>query len=1505
MISGNAIDLLNKVEKLEMRSLGWGFVDGVIKENEILSLFENIVDHNEIDDLIEELIENKQLFEINRSAENRTFRSRFAELVRLLSYNRQLLPRKSWSSSASLVSDYRLNWSPRKFPNRDRNVNDILSDNPILNSNDLRTSIWKKLTAEQKINELAGFQERSIVRLLNSSGDTGTIVTSGTGSGKTLAFYLPALIKVAENITHENWTKVLVIYPRKELLKDQFSEVYKIVRNLSKFLNTRNKRKILLGTYYGSTPNISREKSISYEWDKKGRNYICPWVRCPQCDEEMIWKIDDIEQKNEKLFCSNFKCNTSINEDEIILTRNRAQNTFPDILFTTVETLNRRMSDTWSQKIFGVKQENNKKPFYALLDEVHTYEGSTGAHTALVFKRWRYLLKKPISWVGLSATLDEAESFFASLIGLDEENVKEITVNEDEFSEEGAEYQIALQSNPSSNLLSTTIQTSMLLPRFLNLTDNFQSPEINGKKVFVFTNELDVNNRLYNDLLNAEAYNRFRNPDNNLPILASLRGDGNDSATRALFGQRWDKCEQIGHDLNHRLRIGRTSAQDSGVNKNASLIVATSSLEVGFNDTEVGGVIQHKAPMLMSSFLQRKGRAGRDRKTRPITLTVLSDYGRDRTFFQSFEYLFNPTIQAVELPIKNPYILKTQCIYSFFDWVATKISGKGEVWNLVSASQKEDEKKQPVIEEIKSILSQIIQGDSSTINELSNFIKKSLDIDGKTLNSLLWEEPRPLLLGVIPTLVRRIFTNWDLAFPKTDQDKDIQKKYHPLPDFMPSSLFEELGLSEVNLIIPQATVNLEEKEESMPILQALNQYAPGRISLRYAYEIGDIFHWYPIEKKSGNQNIIITDYLNKSEHIGTFKNSINTEVQGQEINVYRPWEIKLSKNTDRDILKSSNAFLRWNTNISENGDPLSIPFKVVNNWPNYIEKIDFFLHRFSSSVKIQRFAHSVEANTKTRSSDINSLINFETEDGKPAGVGFELEVDGVKVDFKVPDNLEVLIQEFPKDVLRNSKTNYIKDLIIKDKNLPIEFNFFQREYLIRLIICGFLVKAETKETSLENIIKSILLEDNLKFVLEDLITNFYKENIDIDLIEEENNSETEIEQEDKEIISEALSRIKTGLLGHIENEQVLNFLKEILLELIKPNDLNFQKWLKNLIINSMGQAILQSCISASPKYVSSENLLVDIDIISDSNTSSIWITEQTLGGSGVLESFANKFSLDPQIFSNALEGILVPFETELTDISLRSIIKLLNKDERFKNDFNNLRSISSHIDRNKEWQKISQQLIKKTGIYLGQSLSISVNTRLLRPGSNSELDKLLYKLIDRWESLETKYDLVLNLREFSSVIIKDKILIGEIRGFLSYIINENDISDELIRSNIENLLWLSSKEICNKSLQSYNPYRKNISIDQLVLRTIFKNSEIPEVDYEDIDFKLKLKNILETNGNLKIKCKVSKRKILREELINIISTPLEIGSLQLYPMIDSFSMDEQYFSTIISLRETI
>ena len=83
------------------------------------------------------------------------------------------------------------------------------------------------------------------------------------------------------------------------------------------------------------------------------------------------------------------------------------------------------------------------------------------------------------------------------------------------------------------------------------------------------------------------------------------------------------------------------------------VLVTTASLEVGFNDPEVGAVLQHKAPHDSASFLQRKGRAGRKRGMRPWTIVILSDFGRDRIAYQGYDLLFDPELRSRELPLAN------------------------------------------------------------------------------------------------------------------------------------------------------------------------------------------------------------------------------------------------------------------------------------------------------------------------------------------------------------------------------------------------------------------------------------------------------------------------------------------------------------------------------------------------------------------------------------------------------------------------------------------------------------------------------------------------------------------------------------------------------------------------------------------------------------------------------------------------------------------------------------
>ena len=360
----------------------------------------------------------------------------------------------------------------------------------------------------------------------------------------------------------------------------------------------------------------------------------CPYLRCPRCKGALSWRRANVEAGREKLSCLNPSCSAVIQEDEVILTRDRMAKTPPDLVFPSTEMLNWSMGDSRYGHVFGITAA--KKSQLVLLDEVPTYIGIHGAQVAYLLRRWQKIINKKVQFTGLSATLENAAEFFSQLTGLNPGSVEEISPGKDQIAER-MEYQLVLRDDPVSgtSLLSTSIQTAMLLQRVLDLSEDPPSQGFYGSRVLAFTDDLDVTNRLFHNLLDAEGRDSWGRPLRGRQPLGALRSHGaTDGRERLIAAQCWLLCEEIGHGLQLPLNIGRTSSQDTGVTSNADVIVATASLEVGFNDPEVGGVIQHKAPRDMASFLQRKGRAGRRRTMRPWTVVVLSDYGRDRIAYQ-------------------------------------------------------------------------------------------------------------------------------------------------------------------------------------------------------------------------------------------------------------------------------------------------------------------------------------------------------------------------------------------------------------------------------------------------------------------------------------------------------------------------------------------------------------------------------------------------------------------------------------------------------------------------------------------------------------------------------------------------------------------------------------------------------------------------------------------------------------------------------------------------------
>jgi hypothetical protein len=1495
----DCLDLLDAIEQREMLSLTWGYVDGSLSRSEVLSLLPNFGGEFDVEALLEELIERRLVIEIR----HRRLRSRFAEAIRLLTRSRQMFSGRPWQAAPRLVSDFRVDLRRRRYPLRDRGAIDILqANNKVIGERGIRREAWRELVEKPQL-VLAGFQERALTRLLTSTGDSGTIVTAGTGSGKTLAFYLPVLVRIAEHVDrNEAWVKCLAIYPRIELLKDQLGEAFKRARSLDGLLVDQGKRPIRIGAFFGSTPNRANAEELEKKrWPTRGHAFICPWMRCPNCNAELFWMTEDLRRKTERLVCSSADCSTMIASDQLVLTRESLVSTPPDILFTTTEMLNQRMSDLRYRSLFGIGRHSKQRPFFSLLDEVHTYVGTSGAQSALVLRRWRHMLGAPVHWCGLSATLQEAPRFFADLVGISADQVTEVTPESHEMTEEGAEYQIVLRGDTmlEASLLSTTIQASMLLARILDPVVGIPSQGTYGRRLFVFTDNLDVINRLYNNLQDAEGYDIFGRPDAQRPPLAALRARGDDDVLRDLDGQRWVACEKIGRDLDERLVIGRTSSQDPGVLSGADVIVATPSLEVGYNDDQVGAVIQHKAPRNVASFLQRKGRAGRQRKMRPLTVTILSDYGRDKILFQTYEHLFDPVLPPQHLPVKNEYVLRMQAIFALLDWLSQQVtdnSTTGWMWDLLS--RPESTANAVVKQQVDASLKALARGDIAVLESLRAHLGQALQISAETIDTILWDPPRSLLLEAVPTLVRRYFRKWELVKPKGNVVHDLKVDWHPLPDFMPKNLFSDLSLPEVQVHIPAATVRHVSRHESIPIVQALQQLAPGRVTRRFAWERGGLFHWAEIPIDQNRCFLRIDNYARENEYLGEFEGLDHDGVK-RRFPVFRPWTIELSIPDRRKVLPTSNATPRWISAWTPQGIPLSVDVPRKSVWYDCVKGISFYLHRFRGSVAVRRFTSHIDARVRQQSGEHLVNVTFTDSQDRPAAVGFDIEVDGFYVDVRIPSVDQLSTSVLPDALNHSCRAAYLRYCLLSDPDLPQEITVLQREWIFQIFICAIFDQALKSESNLSEAATWLLSAKNpLRAFSEVMRSLFVLQEYDVD----QGYSNLDDEDNVGGDMTQRLTRLEQRLTDSLGRPEVLSVLRRLAAEFDKPNLDTYGKWLRTTIHETLGEALLQACINTAPRHAALDTLLVDIDNDLPDEVARIWITESTLGGAGVVQAFAETFTGDPRALFRAIEAAIAPSDLELASYGMQQFIELATSDEGIANAITGVRASQSHLERKQRSDALYTALSSR-GVKVSHGFSVSLNARLLRPGSSVAIDHLLASLLKQWEGLEKRFGLAIGLREFCCIALKDSNTQENVMNILGKLPSASQQDADMI-AVLSGLLWPKGIEIRQRALQSYNPFRLRRLTDPALIRYLLLDPNLLTVDLtSDGTWYHQFTEAIAKHGTAQVAAQRSDAGFIRSAVVRIVSSTVDVGFLQFFPYLERIEQDQHAIRITFTIRE--
>ena len=1249
-------EVLTSIELREMELLARGLVDSMLTEAELEELLAAALSSAPLPGVTVESAKRDLLAGGLIMEHSGGYRSRMAETVRLLTRLRQGFRHKPITTGKSLVMDYRLVHKRRSRPRAECSIDDVRREFPDATklqvdvAGDLLHDVEERLRLQQAgkgpVLPLYRYQAESAVAVLSALARRrkhAVLISAGTGSGKSMAFYLPALMDLAETVAGDAtaWTKTLALYPRRELLRDQFAEVFGWVDKIH--AERRLSRPLRIGAWLGGVPSFSNEK-VPDGWEAAGGRDgggIFPWAKCPRCGEELVWTSQDRVKKRERLYCTGRRCEYVTPDGMLGLTREALCAQPPDIMFTTTESLNRQLADTASHPAFGLS--GAKRLRSVLVDEIHTYEGLTGAQTGYLFRRLTHRVGSPIVWVGLSATLANPQAFASQLLDLSEAEVSPVSPTSTSLESSGAEYLLALRHDPTqrTSSLSLTIQTAMAVSRSLDPAPrrfgprNVVSDELFGQKLFIFTDKLDVTNRLYWSILDAEGWFAPGKPRTKYkPLtLANLRSQQQEGAPAAVLepaedrdadGQWWWLSEQLGHELDvDQKRIDRISSQESGSVDSADIVVATASLEVGFSDSRVGAVIQHKAPGSAARFIQRKGRAGRRTHTRPWTVVTLSDWGRDRFAWQTYDQLLDPVLKDLHLPFRNRYVQRIQAVYATLDWLAIELASYDDVtstWSDLAGPANQLHHSDHKIEQrlkrqrgAAHLLGQVLER-RAKFDSWTDHIKEALRLDDSEFNALLVSPPRPLLLSVLPTMQRRLVAQWEGEVPPHG---DAAVRYrHPVPEFAPSSLFADLVSTEVSLSVPRPDGRdgaLEPREESLPVARIMREFLPGNATRHFGHTRGDR-HWVPIEVAEGDDFAHVRFEL--SSAYDTMVAGVVPMSDGRRVPLHVPTRVRLSF-VPEGVEDATSVTPDWQAYLEPVGVGHVLDFSGTA-LSGCVTNLTAHLHEQGDAVRVARFALGGSGRA-IFSRGASSTVEVELlHGGEPVALGFEYETDG----------LAARLAEVPTGPLSIwERGDYAAELLDDVQRSVVGFTSFDAVRVTEL---------------LERVAVRVVIVDRLSV---DQLLAWQPDAVHARLLDEMPDDE---DSAVKEALTEAL--LRPGVLPAVHSAFRV---------LVGEEPGSVRGWRQRRLAASIGAALLEAAIRLVPE-TDPEDIQIDID----PDGSMLWITELSPGGNGHIGAIVREMRRNPVLFSDVVEGLALPGELErLGRATARAVSRLAADDE--------------------------------------------------------------------------------------------------------------------------------------------------------------------------------------------------------------------------------------------------
>jgi len=518
----------------------------------------------------------------------------------------------------------------------------------------LEYALFKKINSneEDRISGFSSFQFRAI-RALVKGDKKAYILTAPTSGGKTYAFFIPALVRALEDELRgkkdEN-VKVILIYPRKALERDQLNKILKIIYRINYYLEHDKKLdvKVTIGIDDGETP---------WERDVRSRTPF-RGAECPSCRGELEYFVSRVAKT---IRCKN--CGKIY--DWIYGYREQVWSQKPNILITNVWTLDYRLPSKTIEYDYAVY----KGASMIILDEAHVYQSLLGGNIRYLLKRLKLATGNDPVIVLSSATISKPKNFGKEVLDMEPDRDFEVIEAEGGRAKKKVIYLI-MAIHPQRSWETAVYELALLLATVF---------KYRGLQSVIFIDSVRELYRIYSQMLRvATLY--YREPKDHFdPNIVNDPNDPYNYQVYMKYSDRFDP-ERTPEELFNYVKIHHSGVQDREkieqdfTSGRLGVLLSTSTLELGVDYPNVSIVITIGVPFMLESIPQRVGRAGRNPiRTLNTTLAIIILRNTPMELY----YIYNPEdliegFKKKDIPMawRNIAVKKYHSLFTVFDEMA-------------------------------------------------------------------------------------------------------------------------------------------------------------------------------------------------------------------------------------------------------------------------------------------------------------------------------------------------------------------------------------------------------------------------------------------------------------------------------------------------------------------------------------------------------------------------------------------------------------------------------------------------------------------------------------------------------------------------------------------------------------------------------------------------------------------------------------------------------------------